>query len=194
MAFLVISNTPSVVGAVATEGSVLRLPTVYQGKVETSNSVALTNGIITLNSGTEAANHVETDGKGGLALVITRPQLYIDNNPAILDAIRIHEGSHAIDGFNEGSEMISRAPQGLILGYATLAGTHMSEHRAYDRQMAFLSGNLDRYNLNKLGKDQIQWYLAFLQFQRLTKLTPGAPTVHPGPPPPDRPGTTKPTP
>ena len=107
-------------------------------------------------------NHVETDGKGGLRIVITEDMSWILNNPAIISSISMHEATHIDDAMAVGPNMAKGMPAGLNLAYSTVPAQKAAELHATSRQLTYLDAILglpaNQTYLDSTQMAQVKWY------------------------------------
>lgn len=120
-----------------------------------------------LQSGTSKSHHVETDGKGGLIVVIAPGDVpFAYTNPVILNSIKIHEGTHLLDALNFNNGIGNNQPAGLILAADQV--THdLGEYSAIQKQLDYM----DRYlsnpgTLTPIQVQQIQYYKVHVENYR----------------------------
>jgi hypothetical protein len=129
----------------------------------------VSNGGWALSSSPNSSHHVETDGKGGLKVVIASGDVpFAYTNPVILNSIKIHEGTHILDAYSANNGIANDKPAGLVLG-ADPTTRALSEYNAIQRQLDYFARQLT--NPGSLTPNQvlqIQYYQVHVENYRAT--------------------------
>ena len=133
--------------------------------------------------GTSGSHHVETDGKGGLVVVVAPGDVsFVYTNSVVLKSIKIHEGTHLLEALNSNNAIGNDKPAGLILGADRV--THdLSEYDAIQKQLDYMNQYLSNPgSLTPVEIQQINYYKVHVENYRATIAR--APTVPMPPIPP----------
>lgn len=121
------------------------------------------------------SHHIETDGKGGLRVVIASGDVaFAYTNSVVLTSIKIHEGSHIVDAYNFNNAIGNNQPAGIPVG--AMPGVKViTELNAINRQLTYINNNLGNPGLTTLQIQQIDYYKAHVENYRNTLV--GVPTL-----------------
>jgi hypothetical protein len=120
-----------------------------------------------ISDAVDPQNHVETDGKGGLKVVITEITPWVINNPVILLSIDLHERTHIADMLASDPNMGAGFFAGLLVSAGSQDARRLTELNATHAQLGLLDSVLSSPRASSAFTQtqiaQIQYYRGFVQ-------------------------------